>query len=63
MRAITNDAATTAQFHIRAITRDPSKAAAARALAEKGIDVLKVYISSKVASLGLFVPVFGTIGN
>ena len=41
IKAILDDRATAEQFHIRAITRDPSKPAAT-ALAEKGVTVLKV---------------------
>lgn len=41
IKAILGDHATAEQFHIRAITRDPSKPAAT-ALAEKGVTVLKV---------------------
>jgi uncharacterized protein YbjT (DUF2867 family) len=41
IKAILNDPVTAEQFNIRAITRDPSKAAAT-ALAEKGVTVVKV---------------------
>lgn len=43
IRAILNDPATAAEYHIRAITRDSSKPAAI-ALAEQGASVLQVNI-------------------
>ena len=41
VKALLNDPETAAKFHIRGITRDPSKPNA-KALAEKGVECVKV---------------------
>lgn len=47
IKAILGDPAVKAQFEIRGVTRDPTKPAAT-ALAEKGVNVIKVSSASEI---------------